>query len=436
MTDSRRPVRAPAPPWLLFWLAGTVAWTIPHNASQWWSLIMDLVGVTPKASAAVAYSALLRIPSVVDLVPVLVVLAAVATVFGARLRGRIVEHRYRLEHPPDLPTVAAISAFALAQLATVDIRVNLRRTDLLAMAYFHRLRQPRLAIFGPLTILWRKDRPAAEAVILHEIGHCRQGDNILLGAVSPLEWVLKHWLPIAVATMLVPVSISWGIQAIDFLHTVGLDGASHKAGQFLGLLFHLGLMLLSATAVLLAAIAMPAAGSWSAELNADYIAAASSPAGIAVATARIRRSGLAGWAVARLTHPPTALRRSLLRAGPRIHALGAIMCYPLGWLVVLGCNLIVANANLVLIDTSPSELASQNRQFMSWWLQYQWPLWLAAAAFVILWPAWCRYWQTLTTGSAAVDQVAPVRAVRGQSALRDTGTAEIPIQGWRADRPR
>ncbi|MGW3963889.1 hypothetical protein ACWED2_29015, partial [Amycolatopsis sp. NPDC005003] len=257
------PPLSPAPPWLLFWFLTALCWTGPRQFPAWRDTLLDLLGGTPNPAATVPGSDLLRVAGLVDLLPALVLLAAVVTVAGAGVRGRLVERRYRLTDDLRTPSLAAITAYARARLPGVEVRANLRRTDLLAFAYLRRPRRPRLAVFAPLVVLWRRDRAAAEAVVRHELAHCRQGDTYLAGATSPLAFVVRHWFGLFAWAAVVPVGAVWFADV--------LDGAVHSAGQ---LLTGLGLMLLNALGLLLAAITLPVAGAWSAEFAAAPAATA------------------------------------------------------------------------------------------------------------------------------------------------------------------
>ncbi|MET9002864.1 hypothetical protein [Amycolatopsis sp. NPDC004169] len=351
----------PAPPWLLFWFFTALCWTVPRQLPAWRDSLFDLVGVTPNPAATVPGSDVLRVAGLVDLMPAVVLLAAVVTVAGAGVRGRLVERRYGLSDDLRTPSLAAIAAYARAQLPGVEVRANPRRTDLLAFAYLRRPRRPRLAVFAPLVVLWRRDRAAAEAVVRHELAHCRQGDTYLAGATSPLAFLVRHWFALFAWAAVVPVGAVWFADV--------LDGSVHSAGQ---LVAGLGLILLNAFGLLLAAITLPVAGSWSAEFAADHVAAAG-PA---------MRLGAPhpGRVLARLTHPPMALRRRLLRAGPRATAFAAIACYPLGWLVQLGWLLLAAHAAWLQIGESGTLRA------LGLWAAAGWPVWTAAALLAAAWP--------------------------------------------------
>ncbi|MFD2419687.1 M48 family metalloprotease [Amycolatopsis pigmentata] len=393
LTSIRR-AASPAPPWPLFWLATTVVWTFPHGVAQWWSAVLDLFGATPNPASTVFGSDLLRVADLVDLVPPLVIAAAVLTVFGAGLRGRVIESRFRLRARFPAPTVVAITEFARAHLPHVEVLANLNRTDLPAFAYFRTPRKPRLAVFAPLVVLWQEDRAAAEAVLRHELHHCRQGDNALLGVVSPLEFVIRHWPVLFACTVLIPTASLWLADSISFLSSVDSRGVPHTFTQLVKLAVpDLVLMLISSASLLLAAITMPVAASWSAELNADHMAAGATPQAMIDAIGRAGTTGgIRPWLVSRLTHPPRALRKALLRGGRRTTAVAAVACYPLAWLALLGWELVAANAVWLFLRLPPGMIGAENRHAVGIWCANLWPVWLAAAAFALLWPFLRHAW--------------------------------------------
>jgi len=81
-----------------------------------------------------------------------------------------------------------------------------------------------------------------------------------------------------------------------------------------------------------------------------------------------------------------ALRRRLLRAGPRATAFAAIACYPLGWLVQLGWLLLAAHAAWLPIGEAGTFRA------IGLWAAAGRPVWTAAALFLAAWPLLRRPW--------------------------------------------
>jgi hypothetical protein len=143
--------------------------------------------------------------------------------------------------------------------------------------------------------------------------HADRADTLLLGIVSPLEAVLRRWGWIVIGFVFVPALVAWVAETTDFLRQVGAAGAEHKASQFLTLILP-GLLwlLLATTTRLLAAITLPVAASWSAELAADHEAAKQAGAAALTYALQTQRSGSwTRWLFGLITHPPVTLRLAL-----------------------------------------------------------------------------------------------------------------------------
>jgi hypothetical protein len=375
-----------APPWALFWLASVLFITVPGQLATWKASLLDLLGIAPAPTSAGPGAGVLRLVEVADLVPALLVIAAVAAVIGAPLRGRIAQHRYRLA-PSALPVIAEIDEFTRSVAPGMEVRANTRR-DILAFVYPCGFRRASLAVGGRLVKLWRGDRKAAESVIRHELSHRSRGDALLMGTVSPLEGVLRRWTWIIVVFIVIPLSVSWVAEVTDFFRQVGKAGTNHEASQFLTLLLP-GLLwtLLAATAHLMAAITMPIAASWSAELAADHQATAhSGAAALARALGTPRSGSFRRWLSGRITHPPVALRRALAQAGTAPQILAAFLIYPLGWLVQLLWLVIMAASAYATEHATVSTIISAERTDIAVWAHSNWSLWIAAITVALTWP--------------------------------------------------
>ena len=89
-----------------------------------------------------------------------------------------------------------------------DPSIRLRATtrdDQMARIYPVSWRTARIAVFRPLPELWRRDREAAQAILLHEVAHRRHGDQLVVGLASPLVWLMRIWVPAFVVLALAPV---------------------------------------------------------------------------------------------------------------------------------------------------------------------------------------------------------------------------------------
>jgi Zn-dependent protease with chaperone function len=398
VSDSRRAPRLAVPPWTLFWLASSLVITVPGQLPTWKESLYDLLGITAASSYAASGTGVLRLGEVVDLVPPLLLIAAIAAIIGAPLRGRFVARSYRLA-PTAKPVIAEITDFTRSVAPGMEVRANVLRLDVSAFIYPHGFRRASLAVCGRLVQMWRRDREAAEAVIRHELSHRDRGDALLLGTVSPLEGLLRRWMWILIAFIVIPISVSWVAETTDFFRQVGMPGTTHKASQFLTLLLP-GLLwaLLASTAQLMAMITMPIAASWSAEIAADHHAAAHGrSAALARALQAPRSSGFRHWMSGRITHPPTALRRALAQAGTVPQVLAALVIYPVGWLVQLLWLLIMAASAYAGEHEKIATIISAERANIATYAHSNWSLWTAALVVALVWPALTPAWRFILT---------------------------------------
>jgi Zn-dependent protease with chaperone function len=227
----------------------------------------------------------------VQLLPLVFLLAGALSVVPPQPRTRWVEWRYKLRppvhEPDDAPHVYDQMRRFLADRAPgAELRVTVRR-DLLARVYPGGRRTTRVGVFSPLVSLWERDREAAEAVLLHEIGHIRYGEQHVAGLGSPFTGLVRAWPYVFAVFGLLPVAL---------LFVSGNATAPLMSAQIV-------LVVLSVPKVLLIVVS----ALWSAELTADRYAA-----GTAVRTAQQRALNALAQsphdALGRLYHPPVRMR--------------------------------------------------------------------------------------------------------------------------------
>ncbi len=184
--------------------------------------------------------------------------------------------------PPRLARPRELRQSALASRHAGDSLSCLLRSAPLAFVYPRGYGRSSLALFGGLVVLWRADRPAAEAVLHHELAHHDRGDVAILGVGSLFETVIRFTGLYYLALYVLPVLILIAGQALRLwgeAQTLGVpaeDLWSHQLRQ-LATLHAPGLaaIFLSHLFRIVAALAMPLAGIWVAEFAADGRVAAS-----------------------------------------------------------------------------------------------------------------------------------------------------------------
>src|SRR5580704_9601820 len=141
------------PPWLWLWLVGDVAVLIPAEASNERHQIALYTGhgeIAPQVTAGTPYTLLLLFSILAGLTCAIFAAAVIATVFPRRC-GRLVERRYELTEDP---SIAEMQDF----VAQYDPSIRLRATlhdDQMARIYPVGWRTARIAVFRPLSELWR-----------------------------------------------------------------------------------------------------------------------------------------------------------------------------------------------------------------------------------------------------------------------------------------
>ncbi|MGW2721744.1 M48 family metalloprotease [Streptomyces sp. NPDC001492] len=348
-------------PSLVAWLAWTVSWSRTEH------------GRSPALLTVLALT-------LVQLLPLVFLLAGALSVVPPQPRTWWVEWRYKLRpraHEPDsAPHVYdQMRRFLAGHAPGTELRVTVRR-DLLARVYPGRWRTTRVGVFSPLVSLWERDRQAAEAVLLHEIGHIRYGEQHVAGLGSPFTGLVRAWPYVFAVFGLLPVAL---------LFASGNATAPLMSAQIV-------LVVLSAPKVLLIVVS----ALWSAELTADRYAART-----AAQTAQQRALNALAQsphdALARLYHPPVRMRLWFTaRTEQPVPQLLLVLLWPAA---VLAENLLdlfgAALAYRLLGDTSAAD-ATRRAASLAQEQLASGPTWWAMLGTFAAWPlltgVWARLW--------------------------------------------
>ncbi|MEV7966191.1 M48 family metalloprotease [Sphaerisporangium sp. NPDC088356] len=277
------------PPWLWFYFLGVTAPSVPGLVE---SFQADAGGMTALAGALAsgarqAAVALLTGAGLLEFFPAALLLAGIAGVLFPGARGRWAERRHHLEPSGD-PVIEEMSAFVRRYASAIELRLG-ERHDRMARVYPTGWREARIAVYPPLLRLWHDDREAAQAVLLHEVAHLRQGDHLIVGLAGPFGWFVRVWSLILLALVVVVFAFSL------------LAGASERSALLASLLH-------DAAAIPIGLI-LPVAGLWVAELSADRFALhEAGPDALRRALGPVRSRRLTGRLLDGLTHPPLRLR--------------------------------------------------------------------------------------------------------------------------------
>lgn len=370
------------PPWTLLWLV-VFALAAPSTVAARWESYVDLTATGswgPELAATTSFS-VLRMLTLLGFLPAAVVAAGLVAVAAPGLRAVLVERTLRLS-APHRPVLGEVTDFLRGQGSTVEVRANLARQDRLARVYAAGWRRPRLAVFGPFVALWRRDRQAAEAVLLHELAHTRAGDHLILGLGSPFLALVRLWVLAGAAS--VPLAL-WVV-------------VTQPTG--VALTAQVLLLLGSVPALIL----LPVGALWTAELGADrYVAASGRRAALlrVLDSAPPRRRWRSTMAL--LSHPPLALRRRALRDARTVPLLAAWPLLVLGQLAVV---LSAAVPGWLLIGHAYPDIPELALSNSGRYLLDALRIWGSAALLLLGWPLLARPW-TRWWGGGAVDPAGP-----------------------------
>jgi hypothetical protein len=384
------------PPWIWLFFTLYLAWGLPGQIDTirgWIDAFRGDGDYAPLVGRASLI--MLRLLVVVELLPVALLVAGVLSVAFPGLRARWVEWRLGLRPADDRPVIAEMQRFVDGYAPGTRLRLGLSGGRL-ARVYPAGWRRARIAIFPPLVRLWRgdpADRRAAQAVLLHEIAHIRQGDHPVVGLGSPFLWLVRIWAPVFVLLGLLPLPVYFVI-APDALATV-----------------------VSAQVVLvstrpLRVLILPVIALWLSELSADRL-----PVQILGPGALRRALSLGGTTKLRslLSHPPVGIRRRASTPDPA-RTLALLAAWPSAIVLSLLIALATAAPAYLLIGASASGTAEGLLKGTHAFLV---DARLATAVIVLVllaWPrivhAWTRWWvpaaPSLPSGVPAVYRAAAV----------------------------
>ncbi|WP_067451043.1 M48 family metalloprotease [Actinomadura macra] len=369
----RTPAGGILPPWIWLFFTLYLIWGLRGqigNARRWIDAFSgdgDYAPLVGRTSLT-----LLRLFVVVELLPIAMLVAGVLSVAFPALRARWVEWRLELWPADDRPVIAEMQRFVDGYAPGTQLRFTLSAKRL-ARAYPAGRRRARIAVFRPLVTVWREDRRAAEAILLHEIAHIRQGDYLVVGLGSPFLWLVGTWAPLFVLLGLLPILIYFVI-----------------APHALATVVSAQVVLLSTRPIRL--LILPVVALWLSELSADRLPAQ-------VLGPDVLRRGLEQGSRPKLrsllSHPPRAVRRWTSAPRP-LGTLALLAAWPVALVLSLLVALATAAPAFLLIGRSASGTVDGLIAGIHTFLVDVRPLTAASIVVLLLWPhlvhAWTRWW--------------------------------------------
>jgi len=202
-TDPRAPGRftgpVPVPAWSWLYLLGLVV-----GLPGWGRDLKNRYDDYESLSGPAHLGAPVKLLLVAWAVPVALLTVGALTVALPGVRRRWVERRFHLTVRPEGEALA-IQEFVDRHSHGVEVMLS-GDGGRYARIYPVGLRRARLGVFAPFIRLWQQDRAAAEAVLLHELAHRRQGEHLVLGLGSPLQALLRLWTVLFLAFTILPVA--------------------------------------------------------------------------------------------------------------------------------------------------------------------------------------------------------------------------------------
>ncbi|MFE9093501.1 hypothetical protein [Streptomyces sp. NPDC007264] len=360
-------------PALAYWLTWTVA-----EGRTWDGRTLDM----PTTLAL----------TLVQVLPLLFLLAGALSLVAPRRRGRYVERRYGLlapDHPdttsPTTPDGAdhdedgasdgcdGMRRFLAERAPRTELRISIRR-DLVARVYPGLRRSPRIGVFSPLLRLWDEDRDAAEAILLHELGHLRYGEQHVAGLGSPFTALVRAWPYLVAVFGLLPAVLLFvsGVPA-PFMHA------------------QIVLVLLSVPKILLIMVG----ALWSAELAADRYAAQTAGWRTQLRALNALQEHAPGG-LARLYHPPVRMRLWFAaRTEQRVAQALLLLLWPLAVCAENALDLLGALLGYHLLGASGPVDATRTALSLARGQLTSGPQWWAILAALAVWPLAADVWQRL-----------------------------------------
>jgi Zn-dependent protease with chaperone function len=379
------------PPWLWVWLV-VYAVSLPEVMNTARFQLRKLTGIEVDFGGETLFFT--RFSYLPTFLVALTVLAGILTVFLPAMRRAYLERRFRLTASPSIsPALKEIDSFIHVHAPNIELKGNLLRTDQLAFVYPLGYRTTAMALFGGLVKLWRSDREAAEAVVLHEIAHYRNGDTLLVGAGSLFTSLIRYLPLITFVSLVIAIparSISWmATQALSYEWNLVTPA----------LLLQIVALWIYVMFYLVVALILPVIGIWCAEFNADRFAvkAQESPNALIRVLQSQRNTSRWRWLVFRFTHPPDRARQWLAKESEGIvRSSVLLLLFPLACVFQIVLEEIYYFAGLGFDVLFGKWDVLEGKVLVAWLVTNlktgAWQ-WLAMAILVLLWPVLERYWQ-------------------------------------------
>jgi Zn-dependent protease with chaperone function len=324
------------PPWIWLFLA-LATWNETVRTPQIMRMILEYSFDSPHIIVDIASDFtqfFLLIPSILPLI-------ALFTILTSSRRGKRQERRFGLRPiTSDDRVLSEIAAFVRSHSPGVRVTANPLRTDHVAFVYPSGYRNASIGVFGGLLRIWRADRSAAEAILVHELSHHTSKDWLLAGVGSQFSEIVKYFLPLSI--VVVWMSFSLEIVVRHLLHGANpeyqMDFATTLVYWSRNALDFVIVAITNAKQVFHKLLPYIVAF-WCLELYCDTLAARSLGKSAMLNALRLvaERPTWWRWILNRFIHPPLSLRRRLAAwSDSPLGFVLALLLFPIGvWLDLL-----------------------------------------------------------------------------------------------------
>lgn len=398
------------PPWLWLWLIVYILSLPMQIVFLWMPMVGDVVSGQPQPGEALSpFVFFFRLANFAELAPLACVALGVASIFIPQRRCQGIERAYGLMDSPQLVAASKIGRFISSHSPRITVKINLLRTDQLAFIYPLGYRRTAMAIFGGIVKLWRHDQQAAEAILLHEMAHHRQGDALVIRSGNFFVDLLDHWVPLLSWLVVLPMTAAWVRDAIYFIFWDSNSLPSyalvwHKFNQ-LFTIFLPGLILVILGMFFWTAsiLVLPLIGIWSAEFSADRFAihAQGSTDGLLRGIHLLDQpTHWRRWLLSQMSHPPNELRRWLaVNLDKPIGAMFPVLLFPLAYVGKL-IFLLLRSVSALIAYQPIMEIKTVLAKATAGYLQAIASVWWTMILVLALWSWLAIYWEYLFCGSS------------------------------------
>jgi hypothetical protein len=401
-----RPLSA-FPPWLWFWLILYLI-ELPNTITYLKDVyIKDFFTLLSSETKVSLYSVLVRSPGILEFIPKVAVMLGVITIFIPWFRKKIVERTNKFTHAELKGAIAEMYDF-IAQYIPVKylyVKTNLLRPGRgnPALSYPLGFRKFAIGLLRDMIILWRGDKSSAQVILQHEIAHCRQGDVFFVGSGSFFEIIIRKWVYLYLALVLIPGVIGFSEYILSGRH----GGLTVEFFLPSLLSFSLGLILWT-----LATFIIPLAGIWCTELYADRFVTevSNSNESILKILDQKPRFSLLKIIFSLFSHPPIKFRRWMaLNYNTKTSDVILLCMFPFAFIIKLALlsGWVITIQLPLIFGSKYSQLYSRKEEIQSLiellqtniksYVYGTSSLLLIMAVIVLLWPLIAPYWEWIFT---------------------------------------